>query len=176
MQLETPISLPRLPGIFIFPPLRRSTSRHRLQRMKLDAKDRAIISRLVADARTTNRRLADLVGLSPSACHARVRRLEETRVIVGYRALVAYAGAGKPIEGWADIRFADPPAGLADGFIELLKSTPEIVEAHRIAGNYDYLVRYRAGDMSAWTGFRSRVEQLGCACHMRFSVLVEPLV
>lgn len=144
--------------------------------MKLDAKDHAILSRLAVDARTTNRNLAQQVGLSPSACLARVRRLEERRVIVGYRAVVAHRGSGSQIEGWADIRFTDPTADVTDRFVDLLRSAPEIVEAHRIAGYSDYIVRLRAGDLSAWNVFRARVEQLGCLVHMRLSILVEPLV
>jgi DNA-binding Lrp family transcriptional regulator len=144
--------------------------------MRLDAKDRTLIRLLVARARTSNRELAQHVGLSPSACLARVRRLEERRIIVGYRAVVAHRGAGGQIEGLADIRFTDPTLDVTERFIELLKSAPEIVEAHRIAGNYDYIVRFCAGDMAAWNVFRQNVELLGCTVQMRFSILIEPLV
>jgi Lrp/AsnC family leucine-responsive transcriptional regulator len=144
--------------------------------MRLDAKDRALITLLVARARTSNRELAQHVGLSPSACLARVRRLEERRIIVGYRAVVAHGGAGGRIEGLADIRFADPSPGEIDRFVDLLKSAPEIVEAHRIAGNHDYMVRFCAGDMAAWNTFRQSVERIGCTVQMRLSILVEPLI
>lgn len=144
--------------------------------MTLDDKDYAIITRLVADARTTNRELARHVGLSPSACLARVRRLEASRIIVGYRAVVSRAGAGRQVEGWADIRFTEPASDLADRFIDLLKSSPEIVEAHRIAGNYDYLMRICVGDLAAWNALRARIESLGGIAHLRFSILVEPLL
>lgn len=144
--------------------------------MKLDEKDRALIALLANDARVTNRALAQQVSLSPSACLARVRKLEERRVIVGYRAVIARVGSGRHLEGWADIRFAEPSEELTDLFVALLKSTPEVVEAHRIAGNYDYLIRFCAGDIAAWNDFRDRVSSLGRIAQLRFSILVESLL
>lgn len=141
----------------------------------MDAKDRQLLAELVGDARLSNAELARRVGLSPSACLARVRRLERSGVIVGYRAIIGREGSRERLEGWADIRFVDPPPGLVDQFTRLLESAPEVIEAHRIAGNYDYIVRFCAGDIGAWNTFRRNLDSLGCVSQSRFSILVEPL-
>ena len=143
--------------------------------MKLDDRDLSLLDLLKSDGRLTNRELARRVGLSPSACLARVRRLEAEGVIVGYRALIARAGGGRRLEGWADIRLADPTAKTTEQFLLLLSATPEIVEAHRISGHYDYALRFCAGDLEVWNKFRGRVAALDGQAQSRFSILVETL-
>jgi Lrp/AsnC family transcriptional regulator, leucine-responsive regulatory protein len=143
--------------------------------MKLDGLDQSLLDLLISDGRLTNRELARRVGLSPSACLVRVKRLEANGVIVGYRALVARTGGGRRLEGWADIRLAGPTAQTVQKFLLLLTTTPEIVEAHRIAGQYDYAVRFCARDFEAWNAFRGRIAALNCEAQSRFSILVETL-
>ena len=96
-------------------------------------------------------------------------------MIVGYRALVARSGEGRRLEGWADIRLAGPTARTIQQFLELLSTTPEILEAYRIAGQYDYAVRFCAGDLAVWSEFRGRIASLDCEAQSRFSILVETL-
>lgn len=143
--------------------------------MTRDDKDRLLLALLLKDGRTTNRKLARAIGLSPSACLARVRRLEAAGIIVGYRAIVAPRGSGVRIEGWANIRLVDATAAATEHFLRLIGTTPEIVEAHRIAGDCDFGIRICAGDLGVWNDFRRRLEALGCQTHARFSILVEPL-
>ena len=143
--------------------------------MKHDEKDRALLRLLVENGRLTNRELARRLGLSPSACLARVRRLESAGVIVGYRAIVARNGGGARIEGWANIRLLDASRETIERFLQLVSSTPEIVEAHRIAGDHDYGVRICTGDLRAWNDFRRNTESLGCEMHARLNLLVETL-
>jgi Lrp/AsnC family leucine-responsive transcriptional regulator len=143
--------------------------------VKLDAKDRMLMEALRDDARITNRRLASRVGLSPSACLSRVRRLEARGYIVGYRTILARAGAGSLLEGWADIRLAEPEAEAKRQLLQLISGTPEIVEAHRISGHSDYALRFCAGGFDAWNDFRRKLEEAGCLAHARFSILVEAL-
>jgi Lrp/AsnC family leucine-responsive transcriptional regulator len=141
----------------------------------LDDLDRALLATLTKHARLSNRKLAGRVGLSPSACLARVRKLERSGIIVGYRAIISPSGAGEHLEGWADVRLIDPQPEALVHFIELVKSIPEIVEAHRIAGQYDFAVRFSSGDLDAWNRFRRELDALGCASHTRFNILLEPL-
>lgn len=143
--------------------------------MKLDDKDQRLLGLLVKNAREKNQDLARQVGLSPSACLTRVRRLENTGVIVGYRAIVSRSTAGRRIEGWAGIRLVDPAPDMSEQFLGLIRETPEIIEAHRIAGHYDFAVRICAADLDAWNRFRQKLATLGCESQARFSVLVERL-
>lgn len=142
-------------------------------RIRLDDTDRKILSVLAQDASLTNRDLARRIGVAPSTCLARVRRLEEHGYIVGYRAIVAPSGRGVRLEGWADIRFGQLTPELTRAFGRLVAAAPEIVEAHRIAGRSDYVVRFCAGDMSAWNAFRERLDALGGQAEAQFNLLVE---
>jgi len=142
-------------------------------RLRLDDADQKILSLLTQDASITNKALAMRIGIAPSTCLARVRRLEQSGIIVGYRAIIARSGLGSRMEGWADIRFPRITPELMRDFIQLVKAAPEIVEAHRIAGRSDYVVRFCGGDMSSWTAFRDKLDALGCNVEAQLSVLVE---
>lgn len=142
-------------------------------RTRLDETDHLILSLLMQDAALKNKDLAKRVGVAPSTCLARVRRLEQHGFIVGYRAVVARSGLGARLEGWADIRFKQVTPELRHEFGRLVKAEPEIVEAHRISGRSDYLVRFCGSDMRAWTAFRERLEALGCEAEAQFNLLVE---
>lgn len=74
---------------------------------------------------------------------------------------------------WADIRFSQMSPDLMRRFAHLVEGAPEIIEAHRLAGRSDYVVRFCGSDMSAWDTFREGVEALGCDAEARFSLLVE---
>lgn len=142
-------------------------------RIRLDEIDHKILSLLGQDAALKNKDLAKRVGVAPSTCLARVRRLEQHGFIVGYRAIVARSGLGARLEGLADIRFQELTPELTREFGRLVESAPEIVEAHRIAGRSDYVVRFCGGDMTAWNAFRERLDALGCNAKAQFSLLVE---
>lgn len=142
-------------------------------RLRLDQTDHRILSLLTEDAALRNKDLARQVGLAPSTCLARVRRLEEHGYIVGYRAIVARSGHGARLEGWADISFQQLTPELTRAFSRLVGSAPEIVEAHRIAGRSDYVLRFCGTDMAGWNAFLERLESLGCRAEARFNVLVE---
>ncbi len=117
----------------------------------LDRIDRRILAALQADGRLTNQALAEQVALSPSACLARVRRLEKAGVIEGYGArlnpwaldigVILYAEVW--LEGQHPHRLARFEAALAD--------IPEIVEATYVSGPFEYLIKVVAPDMAAWT-------------------------
>lgn len=143
--------------------------------MRLDETDRSLIGLLSDDARLTNRELARRVGLSPSACLARVKKLESAGVIVGYRAVIARNGAGRRLEGWADIKLVEPTSDIVERFLRLVSATPEIIEAHRTVGHYDYAVRFCSGDLSTWNDFRNSLAALGCEAQSRVSILIESL-
>lgn len=118
---------------------------------KLDRIDRRILAAVQADARLTNQALSEQVALSPSACLARVRRLEKAGVIQGYHArldpfrldvgLVLYAEVTLGVHGVEELT-------LFERHIEAL---PEIVEASHVTGAYDYLLKAVVADMADWT-------------------------
>lgn len=107
----------------------------------LDAIDLLILTELQCDGRLTNQELADRVGLSPSPCLRRVRRLEDTGVISGYRAVVSPKAVDLEITAFVRLRLASHEGSTVDAVEERLRAIPWIVEAHLLAGDWDYLVR-----------------------------------
>jgi DNA-binding Lrp family transcriptional regulator len=107
----------------------------------LDALDRKIIGALRRDGRMPNNALAELVGLSPSACLRRVRLLEESGVIRGYTALVAEGAADEGLVAIVRITLEKQTEELLDRFEAAVRQHPEIVECFLMTGDADYIVR-----------------------------------
>ncbi|MGN6781833.1 MAG: Lrp/AsnC family transcriptional regulator [Marmoricola sp.] len=114
----------------------------------MDGIDRNILAILQQDGRVTLTELADRVGLSVSRCQRRVRELEGTGVIRGYRAVVDAAALG---HGFAVLLFVtlDRPAGVRD-FEGALVEVPQVVEAQRLFGEPDYLLRVVSADLGSY--------------------------
>jgi DNA-binding Lrp family transcriptional regulator len=110
--------------------------------VRLDRMDMKILCALQANGRITNQRLAESVGLSPSACLERVRRLERARIILGYGAELDLARLGKPLTVFAQVALEHHGGGGQHAFEEQLAEIEEAVECFEISGAYDYLVRF----------------------------------
>jgi Lrp/AsnC family leucine-responsive transcriptional regulator len=105
--------------------------------------DRAIVDALTADGRLSYTDLAEKVGLSVSAVHQRVRRLEQRGVIRGYAARVSYESLGLPLTAFVAIRPLDPSE--PDDAPERLRHLPEIESCYSVAGEDFYLLLVRVG-------------------------------
>ncbi|RMH72675.1 MAG: Lrp/AsnC family transcriptional regulator [Actinomyces sp.] len=116
----------------------------------MDAIDRAILHHLQRRGRIPNNELADLVGLSPSACLRRVRQLEDTGVITGYVALVDRDAVGCAYEPLVWVTLDTVTADSLLEFEQAVAEVPEIVEVARMMGQPDYLVRVVAADAEAF--------------------------
>ncbi|MEQ1708951.1 MAG: Lrp/AsnC family transcriptional regulator [Terricaulis sp.] len=99
--------------------------------MKLDAIDELILEALQQDGRLKNNALAARVGLSPPACLERVKRLEQSGAIIGYRAIVNPKAIGAHFEGWAEVTLSDHSAETLTRFQSLLTGTSAIVSAYQ---------------------------------------------
>jgi Lrp/AsnC family transcriptional regulator, leucine-responsive regulatory protein len=107
----------------------------------LDDIDLRILRELQHDGRISNQDLADRVGLSPSPCLRRVRQLESAGIIEGYRAVVSPKAVDLTITAFVRLRLASHEGTTVDAVEERLRAIPHIVEAHLLAGDWDYLVR-----------------------------------
>jgi Lrp/AsnC family leucine-responsive transcriptional regulator len=105
--------------------------------------DRAIVDALTADGRLSYTDLAEKVGLSVSAVHQRVRRLEQRGVIKGYAARVSYDAVGLPLTAFVAIRPLDP--SQPDDAPERLSHLSEIESCYSVAGEDFYLLLVRVG-------------------------------
>jgi Lrp/AsnC family leucine-responsive transcriptional regulator len=121
----------------------------------MDDIDRSILTTLEQHGRISNDELATRVGLSPSPCLRRVRRLEQTGVIRGYRALVDPAAVGRSLRVFAGVRLLRHARADVAAFERAVTQLPEVVHAHHVTGNYDYLLQIEVADLSAYEDFHA---------------------
>ncbi|MEV4512660.1 Lrp/AsnC family transcriptional regulator [Dactylosporangium sp. NPDC049525] len=121
----------------------------------MDDIDRAILAVLEKDGRINNADLAVRVGLSPSPCLRRVRRLEETGVIRGYRALIDPAAVGRSLRVFVGVRLVRHARADVAAFERAVVRLPEVVHTHHVTGNYDYLLHVEVADLSAYEHFHA---------------------
>jgi Lrp/AsnC family transcriptional regulator, leucine-responsive regulatory protein len=110
---------------------------------ELEAIDRAIARELSADGRCSFTDLAERVGLSVSAVHQRVRRLEQRGVIRGYAARLNIDAVGLPLTAFISLTPTDP--GAADDYPQRLQHIHEIESCYSVAGDYSYVLLVRVG-------------------------------
>lgn len=121
----------------------------------MDRVDREILALLQADGRITFTQLAEKVRLSLSSCQRRVRDLEASDVIRGYRAVVDGASVGFGFEVVAFATLSRPD--VLEEFDAAIAEVPEIVEAQRLFGEPDYLIRIVAADRDAYQRLYDKV-------------------
>ncbi|MFC7484239.1 Lrp/AsnC family transcriptional regulator [Luedemannella flava] len=105
--------------------------------------DRAIVAALTTDGRMSYTDLAEKVGLSVSAAHQRVRRLEQRGILQGYAARVDYPAIGLPMTAFVAIRPLDP--SQPDDAPDRLSVLPEIESCYSVAGEDFYILLVRVG-------------------------------
>lgn len=125
--------------------------------IRLDSRDLRILDELQANNVITYRCLADRVALSPSACVARVKQLEDAGIITGYHAAIAIDRVQPAFFMVAEIAMSSHNPNDLSRFDELLLATPEIVEALRVNGQFDYLVRIMLPSPGDWHAFVQRL-------------------
>ncbi|MET9550412.1 MULTISPECIES: Lrp/AsnC family transcriptional regulator [unclassified Streptomyces] len=116
----------------------------------MDALDRKILTELQLDGRLTVTELAARVRLSVSPCHRRLRDLEREGAIRGYRAIVDPAAVGLSFEAlvFATLRWED--ADTVTTFEEAVAAVPHVLQAQRLFGEPDYLLRVATTDLAAF--------------------------
>jgi Lrp/AsnC family transcriptional regulator len=107
----------------------------------LDERDRKILALLQADAATGVTDLAAAVNLSVSACSRRILRLEDEGYIIGRRAVLDRVKLGLPTTVFALVKTSRHSDDWVDSFRRVIATIPEIVEAHRLTGVYDYILK-----------------------------------
>lgn len=110
--------------------------------LKLDRIDLKILAQLQQSGRMTNVELADAVGLSPSPCLTRVKRLEKAGYIVGYSAQINLAKLGEMLTVFTEVTLTEHRSGDFSRFEAKIRKMDEIVECHLVSGGYDYLLKF----------------------------------
>ncbi len=125
---------------------------------RLDPVDLELIRRLQEDAHIQNQALARTLGLSASGCLKRVRRLEEGGAIKGYVALAEETMFDGWSMLWVSIKLRRRAHKRRESFEAALRETPEVIEAHSVAGRFDYILKIALPSVSAWDGLRERLD------------------
>jgi Lrp/AsnC family leucine-responsive transcriptional regulator len=123
----------------------------------LEPIDRAIARELSADGRCSFTDLAERVGLSVSAVHQRVRRLEHRGVIRGYSARLNVDAVGLPLTAFISLTPTDP--GAPDDYPQRLESIREIESCYSVAGDYSYVLLVRVASPTALEDLLRRIRE-----------------
>lgn len=125
--------------------------------IELDKIDNQILRELKCDARIPNVRLAERVGLSPSACLRRVQEMERIGLIKGYRATVDPSFMGHGFLAYMTVGLSDHTKASQKAFEKAVERAPEVVECHNITGTVEYLLRIEVADIAAYKTFHTEV-------------------
>lgn len=123
----------------------------------LDRIDRRILQALQADARLSNLKLAEQVGLSPTAVLARVQRLVRDGVIQGFEARLDPARLGRGLLVFVEVLLDRTTPNVFEQFKAAVQVHEDILECHMVAGGFDYLLKTRFADMAAYRTFAGTV-------------------
>ena len=115
-----------------------------------DAVDRAIVSRLQRDGRIANVDLADAISLSPSACLRRVKALEASGIIEGYRAEVSRQRAGLGLTVFVGLKVEGHSADTSARLEQALLAIPAVVSCYLVSGSDDFLVEAVVPDLASY--------------------------
>ncbi len=121
--------------------------------IELDAMDRRILGKLQANGRISNVDLANAVGLSPSPCHRRVRRIEEAGLVLDYVTLLDRTKLGLGLTVFVDVALGRKDPESVAVFEKAISARPEVMECHITTGDYDYLLRVATADVAAFRHF-----------------------
>ena len=144
----------------------------------LDRLDLRILTELQMRGRMSNVELSDAVGLSPSPCLTRVKRLETAGFIAGYGAMLKIEKLGDVQIVFAKITLADHRREDFARFIDAIRGIDEIMECHHATGGYDYLLKFVTRDLAH---YHSLIEGLlerdiGIQTYFSYVIVESPIV
>jgi len=114
--------------------------------VELDDVDRHILTVLHADARIANSALAEIVGIAPSTCHGRVRRLQDLGVIRGFHADIDPAAIGLPLQAMVSVSLRSGARGKIGHFVQQIRRKPQVIDVYFLAGADDFIIHVAARD------------------------------
>ena len=142
----------------------------------LDKTDRRILSEPRQDGRLTVTELAEKIGLSSSPCWTRLKRLENLNVIEGYTANINPKAIGINELFFIEITLERHDDEILNEFSDALANMPEVVEAHLVTGDYDYLVKVAVKNSEHYERFlRKNLYSMKAVRHTRSIFALRPL-
>src|SRR5262249_11645450 len=117
-----------------------------VQARQIDDVDRRILNALHDDARIPNSVLADVVGIAPSTCHGRLRRLQDIGVIRGFYTDVDPVAIGRPLQAMISVSLQSNARGRIRHFIHEIRKLPQVIDVYFLAGADDFILHVAARD------------------------------
>lgn len=140
----------------------------------LDKIDLKILKLLQQNARIPMTELAEKVGLSTTPVTERVRRLERENIITGYHAKLNPHAIGQSLMVFVELKLRSKSGNIFEDFRREVTKIPQILECHLVSGEYDYLIKVRLPDMSAYRDMLGSILlQLPAASESRSYVVME---
>jgi len=145
---------------------------------KIDRLDLRILAQLQKNGRMTNVDLADAVGLSPSPCLIRVKRLEQSGYIAGYGAQLRLEKLGDTLTVFTEVTLSDHRREDFSRFEAAIREVDEVLECHLVSGGYDYLLRFLTRGVNH---YQEVIEELlerniGIAKYFSYIVIKSPFI
>jgi Lrp/AsnC family leucine-responsive transcriptional regulator len=142
----------------------------------LDAIDTRIIAALQADGRLSNHQLAERIGLSPSPCLRRVKRLEREGYIESYRAVLQRDRVGLGFTAFVTVKIGGHADLAAAALQDAIVAMPEVVACHMVSGDSDYLLEVVVPDRESYQAFLvDKLLDLPIIKEVRSNIAIQPL-
>ncbi|SIR85882.1 Lrp/AsnC family transcriptional regulator [Williamsia sterculiae] len=142
---------------------------------ELDTTDRALLRVLRSDARMANNAIAEKVGIAPSTCHTRIRRLLDLGVIRGFFADVDPTAVGKPLRAMVAVSLQSDARGRIRHFAGEIGRSADVIDVFFLAGTDDYMLHVATADTESLRVFvemlNSRPEVAGTTTSLVFEHL-----
>lgn len=122
----------------------------------LDAIDRKLLREVQRDGRASVVALAERVGLSPTPCQRRLRRMEEAGIIAGYAAVLDAPRLGLGLTAFVQVSLASRSEETVEAFHAAIGRMPEVLAAWAMSGETDYLLQVVARDLEDYGEFATR--------------------
>ncbi|WNG84157.1 Lrp/AsnC family transcriptional regulator [Mycobacterium sp. ITM-2016-00316] len=113
---------------------------------ELDDIDRRMLLALHADARISNSALAEAVGIAPSTCHGRLRRLQDLGVIRGFFTDIDPSAVGLTLQAMISVSLNSTARGRIRDFIQQIRRRPQVMNVYFLAGGDDFILHVAARD------------------------------
>ena len=129
----------------------------------LDRQDRQILALLQDNGRMTNLELSEKIGLSPTPCLRRVKRLEEEGVILGYAAIIDQKAYGLPLSVFVSVRLSQQAEEQIKEFEKAVAGWSEVTECYLMTGSRDYLLHVYTDGIDGYERFlKQKMTRLKC--------------
>jgi DNA-binding Lrp family transcriptional regulator len=145
--------------------------------VRLDRIDINILVQLQSDGRMTNVHLADAVGLSPSPCLQRVKRLEAAGYITSFQARLNLSKMMESVTVFTEVTLSDHHREDFLRFEQKIRQVDEVMECHLISGGYDYLLRFIARSIAHYQRVMEALieDEIGIEKYFSYIVIKTPI-